>query len=473
MPVITLSSVLSLTYINSSTNPFDLLRTTLRDELLPRPSTKLKIAIFIFLSLLLLSAIAGTACLLVRFRRGESWFYRATLRPEGTLWIPNTMNHWLLNHSIFAVVAVPYILYALGMTSSPAMKPFWMEFIFIPQFLALWHTAWGLGASAHLSVQLPANANSKSSLLSLSPPPWFINLFFVSGIISAIPALLVPVISQTVQWNKGVNVWTRFNELLEHEGRAFSSSGITVDPVATILSAIPESNSYLQIMSDSFYNFRSPFYICASLAAIGCVVTLIASVVQANFLRQQLHRLRSMQQRTSPPNSKGASNSINSNLSSPTQVREKLQMVIWMSVILCVSGLAYVSVCMLGDFWIKPSKVFRIANDGEIHMYLYQFGLTSIDLVIVTLMIVQTFKFGITTRPRGPGYSSSRVELVSPPTTARPKMSFFDEEDAKSSRWSADNYSFALPSPSPTYPTSPAPTYHSTFLPPPSPATAT
>lgn len=123
-----------------------------------------------------------------------------------------------------------------------------MEFIFVPQFLALWHIAWGLGAAAHLSIQLPTNTNLMSSLLSLAPPPWAINLLFVSGIIAAGPALLAPVIRQTLQWNEGVSAWTQFDEFLELAGKRFASStGNDLDPSVTVLNSIPESDALLEM----------------------------------------------------------------------------------------------------------------------------------------------------------------------------------------------------------------------------------
>ncbi|KAI5474910.1 hypothetical protein MNV49_002193 [Pseudohyphozyma bogoriensis] len=96
------------------------------------------------------------------------------------IFVPNTLLDWLLWHSMFCVLAVPVILVYLGHITSLTLDPLFMEVIFIPAFLELWHAAWGTSAAALL--QHTRIGDPSSSLLT--PKPLVFNTFFISAVLA-------------------------------------------------------------------------------------------------------------------------------------------------------------------------------------------------------------------------------------------------------------------------------------------------
>ncbi|KAM0747383.1 hypothetical protein T439DRAFT_366953 [Meredithblackwellia eburnea MCA 4105] len=394
----------------SSPNTFLALDRALHREFYSDVPMSMQTAAFVFLGILTISMMACITCLWVRIRRGEFWLYT----PTETLFTPNTMIHWLIWHTVFVVMfsiqlAFPYVLLGcLRIQTNLSWAPIWMGMIFVPAFWAIWHGSWGLSVGAYLQ-----HSRLQEKELKYIFHPAILNIVFVVGFMAGPASLLTTTILVTLKWNEGFGAFWTLHEQLLAAGEREQFFKITL---GEFVSKVPQAQQLLDIMFDKLYNFENPFYVCAALSAVGAMITVIAAIAQGRYIRGQLSLMSSLAE----SKKRSDSECVDSIPTQRIQLRRTFISVLLVSFALAASAFAYTIVCLLGDLWIKPTPIFNISNAGSLHMYLYQFGFATLDLVVTSAIVFQTFDSKSTSAtsqyrresiPRSLS-QNSRVELV-------------------------------------------------------------
>jgi hypothetical protein len=102
-------------------------------------------------------------------------------------------------------------------------------------------------------------------------------------------------------------------------------------------------------MTASLFGFTNSYWLCASFAAVGAFVTIVAAAVQARYILAQIRRLKELSTSTES-GGKSIGDSVGGVDSS--QLRRMLRTVIWISVALSASAISYTVICVLGEFLV-------------------------------------------------------------------------------------------------------------------------
>lgn len=382
-PQYTLEDVLAAYPPNE--NPFLAIANGISTEIRKQPAASVKHAMYGMLAVLGTVCIANIVALGTRFYRGERWLYKTSDLSQGRLIVPNTIINFLVYNIAFVLVCFPYILLsALKLGKNLHNVSYWMCFTFIAIFLGLWHVAWGTVASAIM--QKARITHMQRSRFTV--PSWLVNAFFISGIITCIPAMIGTTAVAADRWNLGYNAMVSLVDSLTVKASEWAAvDGSSAD---TVRKAIPNADFLLTQITKGFYRYENPWYVCAAYALIAGIIMAIACVVQISALRDQ------MKPDVVPGGVDVFGQKTNSSSKTTASFRDPkltrmFQNVVMTTVTLCFAMFAYFAVCFIGNITMKRAGVFKITKSNSAHMQLIMYAYVALDVLAIGAILYQTF----------------------------------------------------------------------------------
>jgi hypothetical protein len=118
-----------------------------------------------------------------------------------------------------------------------------MELVFVPAFMQLWHTAWGLAIAARLQVSRLGSAPTRQL------PPLALNTVFMLGLIACPSTMTAASFITAQRWNKGYAAFAELSERLLAAEREFATQttrpSTQVEAVQIVIDGVPSTQQLL------------------------------------------------------------------------------------------------------------------------------------------------------------------------------------------------------------------------------------
>ncbi|ORY61157.1 hypothetical protein BCR35DRAFT_334927 [Leucosporidium creatinivorum] len=384
---------------------------------------------FVALEQLLHDEVYGTP-----MRKGDSSLYKLyhSSTSHGSYIVPNVIQNWLLYNSIYLVLSLPFVWKAcLQQSGSRRNEPLWMCLVYVPLFIGLWQVCWGTSIAALLQ---GSRLHSHTRLLKLLNPA-IVNVIFIAVMLMATGGMAAVAGWGCVRFNHGLDAYEQLTIALDEASSGnFESEG----GADTVLAAIPRANELVHEMAFQWYHFEIPFGVCMSFALLAAVIMLVACAFQLRTLHGQINYLKvsmSSEEHSAQALREGSSAGSLEGRARKAGLVKVLRSVIATSLTLCASMGVYASVCVVGRGKSNVTPIFHRYKDGTMHLYVVLFVYGALDILVLALIALQTFRKSsapLTTSPTPSHQPKATVDSSQPPSALTTTFSSRDDKSPQS-----------------------------------------